>query len=237
MFSENTFQFFNNLSKNQNTLWFHANKPDYEKYVRVPMQELIKELSLELKENKINLKGDPKKAIFRINRDVRFSKIKAPYKTNIGASLTHDGDRHTQPVFYIHISSEECFLGVGAYMPEKEMLLNIRNKIVNNQKKFIKIIKDLEGKGISLSKEEKLVRLPRGFEYLGEFKDNVKIKKNNKESNNKEDGKKILENNKNKIDSRILDNIKYKSFILKLDLSREVVISKELKITIFTTNT
>jgi uncharacterized protein (TIGR02453 family) len=132
MFSNNTFQFFNNLSKNQNTLWFHANKPDYEKYVRVPMQELISELSTELKANKINLKGDPKKAIFRINRDVRFSKIKAPYKTNIGASLTHDGGRHTQPVFYIHISNEGCFLGIGAYMPEKEMLLSIRSKIANN---------------------------------------------------------------------------------------------------------
>jgi uncharacterized protein (TIGR02453 family) len=96
------------------------------------MQELISELSTELKANKINLKGDPKKAIFRINRDVRFSKIKAPYKTNIGASLTHGGGRHTQPVFYIHISNEGCFLGIGAYMPEKEMLLSIRSKIANN---------------------------------------------------------------------------------------------------------
>ncbi len=221
MFSENTFQFFNNLSKNQNTLWFHANKPDYEKYVRVPMQELISELSIELKSNKINLKGDPRKAIFRINRDVRFSKIKAPYKTNIGASLTHDGDRHTQPVFYIHISSSECFLGVGAYMPEKEMLLSIRNKIVNNQKKFIKIIDNLKKEEYTLSEEEKLVRLPRGFEYLSEAE--IKDTKNKKNIN---------KDSKSKVDDIILDNIRYKSFILKLDLSRDMVKSKEFKNTV-----
>jgi uncharacterized protein (TIGR02453 family) len=203
MFSPNTFKFFENLSKNQNTLWFHANKQDYEKYVKLPMQELLMELSAEFKKSKINLKGDPKKAIFRINRDVRFSKIKAPYKTNIGASLTHDGDRHTQPVFYIHISPSESFLGVGTFMPEPQMLLDIRNKIVNNQKKFLKIIIDLEKQNIKLEEISKLVRLPRGFERLADAE--------------------------SKVGERILEIIKYKSFIIRLNLSKKDVESKELK--------
>src|SRR6478735_6405172 len=113
------FKFLKALSKNNNRDWFEKNKGEYllakehfEKFVTGLLHETIKFQPA--------LKGlDPKKLTFRIYRDVRFSKDKKPYKTNMGASFSATGKGMGRPGYYLHIEpGNKSFIAGGLYMPE-----------------------------------------------------------------------------------------------------------------------
>ena len=174
-------KFLQAVSRNNNREWFEKNRTAY---------EAAKEDMAALVENVIKQFGKkdegiapltPKECVYRINRDVRFSKNKAPYKNNMAASLIRGGKKSVHAGYYIHIQpGGESFIGGGRYMVEAPELKKIRqeidysweefSKIVNN-KKFRATYGELErGEGMALSRE------PKGYEKDNPAIEYIKLK-------------------------------------------------------------
>jgi uncharacterized protein (TIGR02453 family) len=165
--------FLRTLDKNQTREWFAANKPDYERFVRGPLQSLVADVSARLAKAKVPLHGDPKRSLFRINRDVRFSKDKRPYNSHASAALTRDGDKHSQGVLYIHIDPSGSFAAVGFFRPEPAILQALRARLVAERDAWGKVERALAKADLRLSSDDTLVRLPRGFEATSERNDHL----------------------------------------------------------------
>jgi uncharacterized protein (TIGR02453 family) len=164
-----TFAFLKGLAANNDRVWFTANKATYEKSVLAPFQMLLADAISALAEKGIPLAGDPKKAIFRIYRDVRFSKEKRPYKTHAGAVLTRDGMRGASGILYFHIDPEGCFLAAGFHAPEPEQLGAIREAIYVDPPRFQAIRGDLAKVGLTLDMGESLSRMPRDYQDAADW--------------------------------------------------------------------
>lgn len=163
---ESTLNFLNQLAKNNNKEWFDANRKTYEG-IKVEFGNLVQLL---IDKNTLfdnALMGlEPKQCIFRINKDVRFSKDKLPYKTNIGASINPGGKKSMIAGYYIHIEPNKSFLAGGCYMPPPETLAAIRQEIDYNTSDFKKIIsaKDFKTYFKELSQDDKLKTAPKGYD-------------------------------------------------------------------------
>jgi uncharacterized protein (TIGR02453 family) len=156
--------FLRDLAANNERAWFMANKPVYEREVVAPLRLLLADLIAALAARDIPLTGAPDKSIFRIHRDVRFSHDKQPYKTHAGAVLTRDGSKTMLGLLYLHIAPDGCFVAAGFYHPEREPLAALREAIYTEQDRFAAMRAELARAGLSLSLDESLTRLPRGFE-------------------------------------------------------------------------
>lgn len=165
-FGADAFGFFADLAANQNRDWFTANKARYEAQVRAPLAALVVDLSAALAERDIPFRGDPKTALFRIHRDVRFSNDKRPYKTNAGAVLRRGGLKGEPGMIYVHISPEGCFAAAGYYHPEPKVLADIRRVIAERPSTWREILAAVDAAGLDLSQEDKLTRPPRGFDAV-----------------------------------------------------------------------
>jgi len=131
--------FFEELKKNNHKEWFDKNRNRYEQSVKKPFRALVEELMELISVRYPHFNTNPSKAIFRINRDIRFSKNKEPYKLNVAAIFNHAGTRdESGPGFYLHLGEEELFTGGGMYMPDKEQLYKIRQEILYNHHDFKK---------------------------------------------------------------------------------------------------
>ena len=133
------FTFFKELANNNSSEWFNANKPRYEREVKTPFLSFLETLVVLLKETEPDLQNvEPKKMLFRINRDIRFSKDKRPYKEHLAASIGKFGTKDKMyPSHYIHIGIEEIFIAGGAYFFEqKEMLAKVRHYIFEHNTEF-----------------------------------------------------------------------------------------------------
>ena len=128
-FSADFLAFFRDLAANQNRDWFQTNKSRYEAIVRDPMRDLVVALSTALAERDLPLGGDPKRSITRINRDVRFSADKSPYKNYVAATFTHDPGEMSPGLLYLQLSPEESFAGLGFYAVEPADLASLRAAI------------------------------------------------------------------------------------------------------------
>ena len=157
--------FLRGLARNNRREWFQPRKAVYETSVKQPMRELVAALNQALTGFAPEYATDPEKAIFRIYRDVRFSKDKKPYKEHIAASFPlRGGMSHGHGGFYLSVSHKEVAVGGGVYMPEPAALLAIRNHIAENHAalrrilanpKLRRLLGDLQG--------EQLARVPKGF--------------------------------------------------------------------------
>jgi len=163
-FRPEAFQFLRELAANNNRDWFLANKPLYERDVVAPFRLLLADAISALTAAGSPLTGDPAKAIFRIHRDVRFSKDKLPYKTNSGAVLRRAGGAKFDGILYIHVDPAGCFLAAGFYLPEKEALEAIREAIYVDPARAAFLRADLAGTKLGFDMSETLSRMPRGFE-------------------------------------------------------------------------
>ncbi len=162
-FGTEALPFFKALAFHQSKDWFEENRRIYETQVKEPFGDLIEDLSAAFAEAKLPLKGDRKTSLFRLHRDIRFSKDKSPYKTHAGAVLTRSGGKNEQGLFYIHVSPEECFAAAGFYAPEPPDLARLRRAIVRAPKLYAKTVAALEKKGLELSSEYDVTRLAREF--------------------------------------------------------------------------
>jgi uncharacterized protein (TIGR02453 family) len=167
-FSRKTFSFLRDLAKNNNRDWFQANKGRYEEDVKVPALEFIQDFSSHLAKLSPHFRADPRASggsLFRIYRDVRFSKDKSPYKTYTGIQFRHERgkDAHA-PGFYLHLEPKQCFVGLGIWHPGGKTLKKIREGLVKDPKGWKKAVSGSAFKRRLTLSGDRLVRPPRGFD-------------------------------------------------------------------------
>ncbi|RZL14161.1 MAG: DUF2461 domain-containing protein [Pedobacter sp.] len=166
MLKKKTLDFLEVLNENNNREWFAENKQLYEEAkadLLVMIGQLIKELSAI--DAHYSADTDPKKALMRIYRDVRFSKNKDPYKKNYGIAFDVKGYGPNTPSYYLHLQPGNCFFGVGFWQPEPQILKMIREEIDYNASEFLTVINDDDfKKTYALSQEDKLKKAPKGYE-------------------------------------------------------------------------
>ena len=175
-FGAGALPFFEALAANQNREWFLANKQVYEEQVRAPMAALVEALSFAFAAHDIPLTGDPKRALFRIHRDVRFSKDKSPYKTNAGAVITRDGAKGSPGLLYVQVGGQRdggqgdggqgSFTGVGFYGLEPKDLTTLRRAMADAPERWLELRSALSAEGLDFSTGYAMARLPKGFEAL-----------------------------------------------------------------------
>jgi uncharacterized protein (TIGR02453 family) len=161
------FQFLTGLAENNNRPWFLHNKPQYD-ILREEFIALTAEVGNRVRKfDKALPPFEPKKAVFRIYRDVRFAKDKVPYKTNIGAVIgQRQGSAMVRPMRYFHVDHHGMLLvAAGFYMPPAPVLKSIRDAIVAQPKALDKVLKDATFKKTfgGLAEEGKLSRPPKGY--------------------------------------------------------------------------
>ncbi|MCF8256711.1 MAG: DUF2461 domain-containing protein [Flavobacteriales bacterium] len=140
-FTPDFLQFYRELAANNDRDWFQANRKRYEESVRLPFETFVGGLIVRMNAADPAIDIQPKDAIFRINRDVRFSKDKAPYKLCSSAVIGRGGKKDTvSPGIYIELGPEKLAVYGGVYMPDKHQLAAIRNHIAGNLKKFADLL-------------------------------------------------------------------------------------------------
>ncbi|MFN8255423.1 MAG: DUF2461 domain-containing protein [Bacteroidales bacterium] len=173
----NIISFLNDLKSNNNRDWFNKNKDNYIK-TKIEFDKITGHLIKLIHEidPSIGL-PEPEECVFRIYRDVRFSKNKDPYKIHYGAYISDGGRKSKKAGYYFHLQPGESFVAAGAYMPEPALLKEIRHEIVDNYPAFKAIIEDKNFKKIFPSVGgEKLKTLPQGFPKDFEGIEIIKLK-------------------------------------------------------------
>jgi len=166
-FTTATLKFLSNLKNNNKREWFQENKQAYEDNVRGPSLAFIEDIAPSLQLVSPRFLAVPKKmggSLKRIYRDVRFSKDKTPYKTNIGIQFLHEAgkDAHS-PCYYIHIENGHSFLGAGIWRPDSTALGKIRDAIVERGDKWVLAREDKNFKDKFMLGGESLKNGPRGY--------------------------------------------------------------------------
>jgi uncharacterized protein (TIGR02453 family) len=177
---EKIFAFLKELNKNNNKEWFEKNKKIYEE-VKQEYHQIAFHLIQSLQKMDDSLKGlEVKNCTFRINKDIRFSKDKTPYKTSLGIVLTPYGKKMSLAAYYVHLEDGKNFVGGGLYMPPNDMVKKVRQEIVTfqdefaniiNNKKFTSVYGDLEK-----SPEIMLSKVPKDINVNSNMDDYVRLK-------------------------------------------------------------
>lgn len=167
MFSKATLDFLDELAANNDRAWFAANKPRYEALVREPALEFIAAMAPALEKFAPNFRAEPRKAggsLMRVFRDTRFSRNKAPYKTNVGIQFRHalGKDVHA-PGFYVHVAADGCFLGAGCWHPEADALGRIRDLVAARPERWFAARDDRKFAAQWELAGDSLTRPPRGY--------------------------------------------------------------------------
>jgi len=176
-------QFLAELSENNNRAWFVMNKPRYD-ILRAEFLELVTKLIADISKFDPAIAGcNPKKALFRINRDMRFSKEKIPYKTHFSAAINANGLKKPSqgggPTYYFHINETGTLLiAAGEWMPPSERLRAIRQHVIDDAAGFSKLLKNRKLKETygDLQQEGKLTRPPKGFDADVPHLEYIKLK-------------------------------------------------------------
>lgn len=166
-FQPETIVFLRELANNNNRDWFNENKSRYESEVLDVALNFIQSMHDPLQQIAPHFTAIPKRmggSLMRIYRDTRFSKNKAPYKTNIGIQFRHEQAKDVHaPGYYLHIDPDEVFLGVGLWRPEAAALAAIRARIVARQKEWLRARDDRIFKRHFSLGGQTLKRPPRGY--------------------------------------------------------------------------
>ena len=145
-FNQGYIDFFNQLKNNNSKSWFNENRKWYELIVREPFKDLIDELLPEIKKLDPEIRMETKDALFRVNRDLRFSTDKEPYKIHMAAGFSRGGKKSQFAGFYLQIGLHHIVIGGGLPFIEKDVLRKIRIEIGYSQEAFQEIIDDEEFK-------------------------------------------------------------------------------------------
>lgn len=130
------FDFFSDLERNNVKEWFHENKKRYENDVKKPFTALVEELLNDVKRLDPTIEMDPKDALFRINRDIRFSADKSPYNTVMKAAFARGGRKSGYAGYYLGLGADGLHVGGGMYDIAKSELAGIRSYIAENPDEF-----------------------------------------------------------------------------------------------------
>lgn len=172
-FDKGLFDFLEGLSRNNKREWFQSNKERYELDVKEPFLDFISDAGPRLRKISPNIVADPRPvggSLFRIYRDVRFSKDKSPYKTHAGAHFQLGGKGTNGPGYYFHLEPGQCFVAGGMWMPDPKALEMIRRRIADKPGEWRKAGAELD------HGENALKRPPRGFDPDHPMIDDIKRK-------------------------------------------------------------
>lgn len=180
MLEPQTLRFLTQLKKNNNKAWFDAHRPQYEA-AKIDFSNFIQLLIDALQKTDTTITGlTSKECMFRINRDVRFSKNKQPYKTNFGASIKRGGRKSSFVGYYFHCEPGNSFIGGGLWMPEAAQLKNVRQEIDYNWEELQSILKEKNFKkfygDLYKANEVSLSTMPKGYEKDNPAADYIKLK-------------------------------------------------------------
>jgi uncharacterized protein (TIGR02453 family) len=170
-FLKQTVTFFRNLDKNNNKTWFDQNREIYEQQVLVPARDFIVAMGDQLKKIAPGVQADPRvnKSIFRINRDIRFSHDKTPYKTHLGLWFW-EGQRPRMECsgFYFHLEPNRFMLGVGLYAFPKDMLETYRQSVIHPKygPALIKAIAGIKKNKDYYIGEQHYKKTPQGYDPI-----------------------------------------------------------------------
>jgi uncharacterized protein (TIGR02453 family) len=158
--------FFRSLKRNNRREWFQPRKHVFEQHVKEPMIELVTALNRDFAKFAPEYVTDPKKAIFRIYRDTRFSADKTPYKTHIAASFARrGGERLAAGGFYFSVSHDQIEVAGGIYHPEPETMLVVRNHIAEHHQDLRRLLADRKIRRLLGDVQgDALTRAPKGFD-------------------------------------------------------------------------
>ncbi len=162
-FDKTGFTFLKELKKNNDRAWFTERKDIYEAHLLEPMRLLLGELRGRFREEGLTFNPDPKRGIFRIYRDIRFSKDKTPYKTHLGATVPYADEGKEGVGNYIHIEPGGCFYGGGAYVVEPAGLRRLRLAVARDTARFRDILEQLQSQ-VGPLHGARLKRPPAGFD-------------------------------------------------------------------------
>jgi uncharacterized protein (TIGR02453 family) len=160
--------FLKKLGKNNNKAWFDANRPLYA-LAKSEFEEFVNSLVAAYGKHDPSIAHlSARECIFRINRDVRFSKDKSPYKTNFGASISSGGKKSPFAGYYVHIEPGASFAGGGMWMPMPEQLAMVRQEIDYNYDEFLSMLRSPAFKKqygeLYKGGDVSLTRVPKGYE-------------------------------------------------------------------------
>jgi uncharacterized protein (TIGR02453 family) len=169
--------FIRDLKNNNNTEWFHANRPRYDE-AKAEFLAFIEILVSEIGLLDPDLGPvSAKSTLFRINRDIRFSKDKSPYKTNFGSFIIKGGKKTGNAGYYFHLDPAGTFIGGGVYHPEAEILKKVRQEIYENPEEFREIISNKKFRNsFGEMYDDQLKTGPKGFPKDFEHMDLIKYK-------------------------------------------------------------
>jgi uncharacterized protein (TIGR02453 family) len=170
MFSSAYLQFFQELSVNNTTEWFNANKKTYETAVKKPFEAFIDKLIADMRQLTPEINIEPKDAIFRINKDIRFSADKSPYKTEMSAVISKQGKKGNPcPGLYLNLGAEKVVVAAGLKFLEKEQLKEVRYYLADRMSDFAAIVHAEEFKSVFGEVQgDKIKRLPDEFKEYAE---------------------------------------------------------------------
>ncbi len=168
-FEKPLFDFLKDLKQNNNKAWFQENKSRYKEAIVHPLQDFISAINTPLAKVSKHYVADPRVnggSIFRIYRDVRFSKDKTPYKEHAACHFRHEAgkDAHA-PGFYMHLETDKVFFGGGVWLPPPDVLYKIRDRIRSKPKEWEAVINNKTLIDVFGSiKGDSLTRPPKGFD-------------------------------------------------------------------------
>jgi uncharacterized protein (TIGR02453 family) len=172
-FSRATLAFFRGLARHNERPWFEAHRADYEAHVKGPMRALVEEMAVRIGAFAPEIVGDPVRSVFRIHRDIRFSKDKSPYKTHAGCWFYHRDGRSKVgreaegggAGFYFQVAPGDSFSGGGIWMPPRPALNRLRAAIAADPAAFERAANGpaLRRRFRGLSDEAVLKGMPRGY--------------------------------------------------------------------------
>ena len=163
-FDNRTFAFLQDLAANNDRTWFQEHRDRYEAHVKAPALELIQDLGAPFAAISSHFHVGPR-SLFRVHRDVRFSKDKRPYKTTIGLHFRHDAGRDAHaPGYYLHVEPGGSFVGLGMWHPDGTALRKVRDRIVESPEVWREAVGDEVFRDTFELEGERLKRAPRGYD-------------------------------------------------------------------------
>jgi uncharacterized protein (TIGR02453 family) len=173
-FNAPALRFLRGLARNNRREWFQEHRSDYEDHVHAPMRLLVEELDVRFARFAPEITGDSRRSIFRIYRDVRFSRDKSPYKTHAACWFSHRNAGHgvgsethgAGAGYYFHLEPGGSIVAGGIWMPPRPTLNRLREAIAARPREFARTMSTpaFKRRFGSLSEEDMLKRLPRGYD-------------------------------------------------------------------------
>jgi uncharacterized protein (TIGR02453 family) len=172
-FSPDALKFLRQLQRHNDREWFKARKAQFDELLLHPMQLFVEEMDVRLARSVPEIHGSPKRSIFRIYRDTRFSKDKSPYKTHVASWFSHVRASHGVGTethgagagYYFHVEPGASLVAGGIWMPARPALAAIRERIAERGGELSTLVRarSLTKRFGALSTDGKLTRVPRGF--------------------------------------------------------------------------